>query len=99
MRYFIKFETIDFCNKDVFYKKIYSCLNLNYNYSGIIIINYFDNTKYKFTFTYNSNFSIIMSYINNKSKYNLEYLYYLIKSIINESNKDILNIEIKFTRK
>lgn len=99
MKYFIKFEILDFYRKNLFYKKIYSCLNINYNYLGIITVNYLDNTKDEFYFTYINNLSIIMSYINNKSEYNLEYLYYFIKFIINESNKDILNIEFKFTRK
>jgi len=96
MKYFIKFETIDLYKKDLFYKKIYSCLNLNYNYSGIIIINYLDNTKDKFSFVYNNNISIIMSYINNNSECNLEYLYCFVRYIINISNKNILNIEFKF---
>jgi len=99
MKYFIKFEITDLYKKDVFYKKIYSCLNLNYNYSGIIIVNYLDNTKDKYSFIYNSNISIIMSYINNKSECSLEYLYTFIKFIINKSNKDILNIKLKFTKK
>lgn len=99
MRYFIKFEIIDFYKKDVFYKKIYYCINLNYNYLGILKVNYLDNTKDEFYFTCNNDISIIMSYIDNKSEYNLEYLYYFVKCIINESNKDILNIELKFTRK
>ncbi|SRR6266496_347259 len=99
MKYIIKFEILDFYKKDFFYKKIYSCLNLNYKYSGIIKVNYLDNTKDKFYFTYNNNFSIIISYVNNKSEYNLEYLYYFIRSIINKSDKYILNIEFKFTRK
>jgi hypothetical protein len=99
MKYFIKFEILDLSKKDLFYKKIYSCLNSNYNYSGIIIVNYLDNTKDKFSFTYISNISIIMSYVNNKSECSLEYLYYLIKFIISISNKNILNIELKFIRK
>lgn len=99
MEYLIKFEIIDISKKDVFYKKIYSCLNSNYNYSGIITINYLNNTKNRFFFTYNNNLSIIMSFMNNKSECSLEYLYYLIKFIINESNKNILNIELKFTKK
>jgi hypothetical protein len=99
MKYYIKFEIIDFYKKDFFYKKIYSCLNSNYDYSGIIIINYLDNTKYEFYFTYCKNISIIMSYVNNKSECSLEYLYTFIKFIINKSNKDILNIELKFTKK
>jgi hypothetical protein len=99
MKYIIKLEILDLYKKNLFYKKIYSCLNSNYNYSGIIIVNYLDNTKDKFSFTYNSNISIIMSYVNNKSEYSLEYLYYLIKFIISISNKSILNIELKFIRK
>src|SRR6516225_2835628 len=99
MKYFIKLEIMDLYKKDLFYKKIYSCLNSNYNYSGIIIINYSNNTKYEFSFIYCNKISIIMSYINNKPECNLEYLYYLIKFIINKSNKDILNIELKFTIK
>ena len=101
MKYIIKLEILDLYKKNLFYKKIYSCLNSNYNYSGIIIINYLDNTKNEFYFTYNNNnnFSIIMSYINNKSEYNLEYLYYFVRYIINKSDKSILNIEFKFTRK
>lgn len=98
MKYIIKFEIIDLYKKDVFYKKVYSCLNLNYNYSGIITVNYLDNTKNEFSFTYCENISIIMSFINNKSEYSLEYLYYFVRSIISISDKDILNIEFKFIR-
>ena len=99
MTFFIKLEMIDLFKKDVFYKKIYYRLNSNYNYSGIIIINYLDNTKDEFYIIYNNNISIIMSFLNNKSECSIEYLYCFVRSIINESNKDILNIELKFTKK
>ena len=99
MKYFIEFEIIDLYKKNLFYKKIYSCLNLNNNYSGIIKINYLDNTTDEFYFTFNNNISIIMSFINNNSECNLEYLYYFVRSIINKSDKYILNIEFKFIRK
>jgi len=96
----IKFETIDFWAKDVFYKKIYSGLNLdNYYYSGIIIINYSDNTEDEFSFIYKNDPCIISSFMNDKSYCNIEHIYYFIRSIINKSDKYILYVELEFTKK
>jgi|ERR1700722_12856059 len=95
----IKFETKDFLAKDVFYKKIYSGLNLNIYYSGIIIINYLDNTEDEFSFTYKNDPSITISFLDDKPYCSLEYIYYFVRSIINKSDKDILYIELKFTKK
>ena len=98
MTIYIKFETIDFWIKDIYYKKIYSCLDLNSYYSGIVIIKFLDNTSDEWSFTYNNDLSITSSILDDKPECSLEHLYYFIRSIINESNKDILNIELKFTK-
>ena len=76
----IKFETIDFWAKDIFYKKIYSGLNLdNYYYSGIIIIiNYLDNTEDEFSFTYKNDPSITSSFLDDKSYCSIEHIYIYI---------------------
>ena len=94
----IKFEIMDFWTKDIFYKKIYSGLNLDNYYSGIIIINYLDNTEDEFFFTYKNDPSITLSFLDDKSYCSIEHIYYFVRSIINESDKDILFIELEFTK-
>jgi hypothetical protein len=98
MTILIKFETADFCSKDIFYNKIYSGLNLNYYYSGIIIINYSDDTEDEYSFTYKNDPFIDLSLLDNKPYCSLEHIYYFVRSIINESDKDILYIKIEFTK-
>jgi hypothetical protein len=39
-----------------------------------------------------------MSVLSNKSECGLEDLYYFIRFVIRESDNDILNIELKFTK-
>ena len=99
MTFNIKLEVIDFYEKDLFYKKIYSCLSVYGYYSGIILIRYLDNREDEWSFTYINDPSITMSVLNNKSECDLEHIYYFIRSIIRESDNDILYIELKFTKK
>jgi hypothetical protein len=94
----IKFNTIDFWAKDIFYQKIYSGLNLDNYYSGIIIINYLDNTEDEYYFTYKDDPSIPLSFFDDKSCRSIEHIYYFVRSIINKSDKDILFIELEFTK-
>lgn len=99
MTIYIKFESIDFWTKDIYYKKIYSCLESNVRYSGAVIVRFLDNTSDEWSFTFNNDLSITLSILDDKPECSLEHLYYFIRSIIKESDIDILDIELKFTKK
>jgi hypothetical protein len=102
MTIYIGFESMDFVSfwaKDIYYKKIYSILQPNVRYSGAVIIKFVDNTEDEWSFTFNNDLSITSSILDDKPDSSLEHLYYFVRSIINESDSDILDIQFAFTKK
>jgi hypothetical protein len=102
MTFNIKLEIIDISIKYRFYEKIYFCLSEYGNYSGTILVSYLNNTYDEIWFTYINDPSItisVLDYKSDKSECDIEHLYYIIRSIIRESDNDILDIELKFTKK
>jgi hypothetical protein len=102
MTFNVKLEVIDISKKYRFYEIIYSYLSEYGNYSSIILVKYVNDTYDEICFTYINDPSItisVLDYKYNKSECDIEHLYYIIRSIIRESEYDILNIELKFTKK
>lgn len=95
---FINLEITDFLKKGIFYDKIYSGLSAYGYYSATLIINSLDNTQYEVSFTYINDPSITMFDLANKFERNAEHLYYFIRYIIHESDNNILDMELIFTK-
>lgn len=101
MTFNIKLDIIDLSKKYRFFEIIYSCLGEYGYYSGTVIINYLDDTYNEMSFNYINDPSITISVFDsksNKSGYDIEHLYYFIRSIVRESENNILNVELKFIK-